>query len=229
MLSRATEILDLAEDSYACLYGTVPLTERERQYYIKKYFTFLRKELVKVAVNEQDQIIGFLIAMPSLSEAFQRANGRLLPFGFYRLWRALKTTNKTVDFLLVGVKRAYRGRGVDLLLADAMHKSIKALGFEEGETNLELETNTRIQAECAPFDRVQHRRRRVYKKAIGEGRTAVRTGHPTHSARVQTASALPQYVENLANWFSIGTFIRSPQLNRNGTSAVRRLWKRLAH
>jgi len=229
MLSRATEILDLVEDSYACLYGTVPLTKRERKYYISKYFTFLRRELVKVAVNEQDQIIGFLLAMPSLSEAFQRANGRLLPFGFIRLWRALRTTNKTVDFLLVGVKRAYRGRGVDLLLADAMHKSIKELGFEEGETNLELETNKRIQAECAPFDRVLHRRRRVYRKAIGQGGKATKARRPACSTRVLRMPAPPRYAGNLANWFSTGTLTRFPQLNRNGASAVRRFWNRLAH
>lgn len=229
MLSRATELLDLAEDSYACLYGTVPLTERERKYYINKYFTFLRKELVKAVVNEQDQIIGFLLAMPSLSEAFQRANGRLLPFGFYRLWRALRTTNKTVDFMLVGVKRAYRGRGVDLLLLDAMHKSIKELGFEEGETNLELETNTRIQAECAPFDRVLHRRRRVYKKAIGQGRSETKAGQPARSTRVLNTPAPPRFVGNPANWFSRDTLARLPLLNRNGASAVRRLWNRRAH
>lgn len=195
MLARAMEMLDLAEETYTDLYGYTPLTRKERQYYINKYFSFLRKELVKVVVDEQDRIIGFIVAMPGLSEAFQRANGRLLPFGFIRLWKALKTANKTVDFVMAGVKRQYRGRGVDLLMAEAIHKSIRELGFEEAESNPEMETNRRVQAEWKHFDRVLHRRRRIYKKLIGQDGRATGADRPAPGARAAGTTAAPRRAE----------------------------------
>jgi predicted GNAT family acetyltransferase len=90
----------------------------------------------------------------------------LLPFGFVHLWRALKRRNKVLDFYLIGVKKEYRGRGVDLIMAYEMYNSAAALGFERGRANPMLENNSRVRAECKYFQHVLHRRRRVYRKAI---------------------------------------------------------------
>jgi GNAT superfamily N-acetyltransferase len=166
MLTRAREVLDLIEETYWELYDCVPMTDKQKANYARKYFPFMRKELVKLAVNEQDEVIGFFIAMPSISCALRKTGGRLLPFGWFHLWNALRTKNKTLDCALAGVKKAYRGRGVDLLLAEEMFKSAAALGFEEAESNPELETNLRVRAEWKWFDHAVHKRRRIYTKRI---------------------------------------------------------------
>lgn len=166
MLGRAPEVLKLVEDTYSQLYGSAPLTERQNAYYAKKFFPYLKKELVKVVVNKDDEVIGFFIAIPSVSEALQKARGRLFPFGFIHLLRATRNGNKVMDFCLGGVKEEYRGRGVDLVMAVAMHETATQLGFECAETNPELEDNMRVQSEWKYFDHVQHKRRRVYRKAI---------------------------------------------------------------
>jgi GNAT superfamily N-acetyltransferase len=165
-MARAKEILDLIEETYWELYDCVPMTDKQKANYAKKYFPFLRKELVKVAVNEQDEIVGFFIAMPSFSRALCKAGGHLLPFGWFHLLKALRAKNRTLDCLLAGVKKEYRGRGIDLLLAEEMFKSATALGFEEAESNPELETNLRVRAEWKWFDHTVHKRRRIYTKRI---------------------------------------------------------------
>lgn len=167
MMSRANEIFDCLQDTYVELYGVTPLTPVQRKYYVKKFFPFLHEALVKIAVNECGEMVGFLIAMPSLSVALQKARGRLFPFGFLHLWRASRGASKVLDFCLAGVRKSCRGRGVDLLMAEAMSKSIVDLGIDIAESNPELETNFRVQAEWKSFDSIQHKRRRVYKKAIG--------------------------------------------------------------
>ncbi len=166
MLKRAGEIFDCLQETYVELYGVTPLAPSLRALYIKKFFPFLHESLVKVAVNERDQMVGFLIAMPSLSEALQKARGRLLPFGFIHLWRASRGSSDVLDFCLAGVRKHCRGRGIDLLMASEMQESIARLGFRAAESNPELEYNRAVQAEWKSFDSVMHKRRRVFKKSI---------------------------------------------------------------
>ncbi|MBN1342796.1 MAG: hypothetical protein JXQ73_08970 [Phycisphaerae bacterium] len=173
LLRWADQVFELLDEAYGDLHGYTPLSTPERDHYIQQYFPYVNKELVKIVVNDRDEAIGFFIAMPSLSDAFRKAKGRLLPFGIIHLWRAMRPGNKILDFYLMGVSKRYRNRGVDLVLASEMHKSAARLGFEEGRANPMLETNMRIHGECKHFERVLHRRRRVYTKAIAPCRPKV--------------------------------------------------------
>jgi hypothetical protein len=160
--ARGNEIFKLLEESFEDNYGTVPLTQKQVDYYTKKYMGFIHPELIKVVVDENDKIIGFLIAMPSLTKAYRKANGHLFPFGFFYLLRAMKTYD-ILDFYFAGVKKEYRGKGVDLLMVVEIVKSAMKLGFKKAESNQELELNSRVQAEWKFFNPVMHKRRRVYK------------------------------------------------------------------
>lgn len=166
LLACADAIMRLLQETYVELYGVTAYTEHQQQYYAKKFFPFLHKDLVKVVANRQDELIGFCIAMPSLSEALRKAHGRLFPFGWFHLLRAARGHTRTVDFCLTGVRRSYRGRGIDLIMATEIYKSILALGFEQAESNPELETNRQVQGEWRHIKHVLHKRRRVYRKAL---------------------------------------------------------------
>lgn len=171
MLARAPDFLDLLIDTYQDLDGFTPISDEQKAYYTKKFFPFLRADLVQAIVNEDDELIGFFVGMPSISRALQWARGRLLPFGFLHLWRALRGRDKIIDFCLAGVRKQYRGLGVDVLMAVEMHKAANRLGFDTGESNPELEHNLRVRAEWKHFDHCVHRRRRIYTKRIGQAAT----------------------------------------------------------
>lgn len=165
LLGRAEELFHLLDETFEEIYGAVPLTERQIHYFIKKYFSFVDKDLIQAVVNEKDEMVGFMIAMPNFSRAFQKARGRLLPLGWWHLLRAIKK-NDVLDFYLAGIKKNYRGQGVDLLMVVEMaHKAI-AKGFRYTESNQELETNTKIQAQWKYFNPVQHKRKRIFKKKL---------------------------------------------------------------
>ncbi len=116
-------------------------------------------------VNDKNEMIGFMIAMPSLSNAFRKANGRLFPFGWWHLLRAFKN-NDVLDFYLAGIKKQYRGMGVDLLMVVNIARASVAKGFRFTESNQELETNNKIQAQWKYFDPLQHKRKRIFKKSL---------------------------------------------------------------
>lgn len=166
MLARAREVIDVIEDTYRDLSSFVPLTERQKDYYVKKFFPFLNKDLVKAVVNKDGELVSFIIAIPSISRALQKARGRLFPFGFLHLLKASRPGNKDMDFCLGGVRKEYRARGVDLLMGIAMHETAVKLGIECAETNPELEDNVRVQSEWKHYDTIQHKRRRVYRRPI---------------------------------------------------------------
>jgi hypothetical protein len=163
--ARAKELFDLLDEAYAELYASTPLTDRQKWYYAKKYLPFVNPDLVKVAVDENDRMIGFLISMPSLSRALQRARGRLFPFGFLHVLRAQKKF-ECLDFYLAGVKKEHRNKGVDLVMVVDVFRDALRYGIKRAESNPELETNRKIQAEWKFVETRQHKRRRIYRKTI---------------------------------------------------------------
>jgi len=165
LMKRADVLFSLLDESFEEIYGSVPLTEKQIGYYVKKYFPFADKDLIQLAVDENDEAVGFMISMPSLSKGFQKAKGRLLPFGWFHILRSLKNYD-VLDFYLAGIKAKYRGQGIDLLMVlETINVGI-VRGVKYAESNPELETNKKIQAQWKYFSPTQHKRRRIFKKKI---------------------------------------------------------------
>ena len=162
---RTVDLFHLLNEAFEEIYGSVPLSEKQILYYVKKYFSFVDKDLIQLAVNEDDEAVGFMIAMPSLSKGFQKAKGRLLPFGWFHILRSLKNY-EVLDFYLAGVKKTYRGQGIDLLMVLEVLQAALKKGVKYAESNPELETNKKIHAQWKYFNPTQHKRRRIYKKDI---------------------------------------------------------------
>ncbi len=165
LMKRAEELFYLLDESFEEIYGSVPLTDKQVKYYVKKYIPFVHKDLVKAVVNERDEMVGFMITMPSLTRGFQKAKGRLFPFGWYHLLKAMKTY-KVLDFYLAGVRKKYRGVGVDLMMVVDIGKTVLKMGFKYTESNLELETNVKVQAQWKFFNPTHHKSRRIFRKDI---------------------------------------------------------------
>ena len=123
--------------------------------------------MVSLVENEQGELVAVGISIPSLSKALQKAKGRMLPFGWYHLLKALFIKKpKILDLLLVGVKPEYQSKGVNALLFYDLVPIYQQMGFEYGESNPELEVNKKVQAQWSAFESVQHKRRRAFRKSF---------------------------------------------------------------
>jgi len=161
-------IFELVNEAYADLYGFVPLTERQINFYIKSYIEVLRLEDVCLVVDKEGKLVALGISMPSLSRALQKSGGKLFPFGWWPLLQAIRGKTDVVDLLLVAVKPQYQSKGVNaLIFADLIPQYIKN-GYKYAESNLELEGNENVQKQWEYFERRQHRRRRAYRKSLLE-------------------------------------------------------------
>ena len=161
-------IFDLMNEAYSQLYGYSALSPRQIKQYIKMFLPILDLRMVTLVVDSEDQVIAAGISMPSLSEALQKAKGRLLPFGWYHLLKVifLKKYPKVLDLLLVAVKPEYQNKGVNALLFYDLIPVYQNIGFEYAESNPELELNGKVQAQWEYFKTEQHKRRRCFKKNI---------------------------------------------------------------
>jgi len=165
LVALAPKIFDLMEEAYGHLPDAVPLSVRQREYYTKKFLGYLNPALVRAAVDRNDELAGFIVGVPSLSDALRKARGRLFPLGIFHLLRAMRQT-KTLDMCLAAVGKRYQGMGVDLLMTADLLNEVMRRGFSCAESNPEWENNSRIQALWKPYNPVLHKRRRVYEKRI---------------------------------------------------------------
>jgi GNAT superfamily N-acetyltransferase len=166
LLSYAHELFELLESEYAKLYGTVPLTKKQVDAYINQYFGFVTPDFIPMVMDENNRMVAFGIALPSLSKALQKSKGQLFPFGFIPLLQALKK-NDRMDLYLIAVRSEYQGKGVNAMLMNSLYNVFLKLGVKKIETNPELETNHLVQGQWKYFETRQHKRRRVFIKRFG--------------------------------------------------------------
>ncbi|MBB3187055.1 hypothetical protein [Microbacter margulisiae] len=126
--------------SFSKLYGFSELSPQQVKYYVQHYFGFARPELICFVVDEHDEVIGFGISFPSLSKAFQKAKGRLFPFGFIHIIRALRKYD-TIDLYLTGVHPDWHRRGIHALYHVALNEVSIQRNINTAFSAGQLETN----------------------------------------------------------------------------------------
>ncbi len=163
VLPYAKSMFETQNESFAHLYGYVPLTEKQINYYAKEYFSLINTKYVCFVLDKNDEVVGFGITILSLSKALQKAKGKLFPFGFINILRALKK-NDTVDMFLQGVKPDYIKKGVAAVFFNELMQAYIDNGVKTAITSHALESNKSATQIFSAYDTRQHLRRRAYIK-----------------------------------------------------------------
>ena len=131
-------------------------------FYKEKYIKLLNPEFVKM-VKQKDELVGFIVGLPSLSEALQKANGKLFPFGFLHILKARKG-KEVMDQLLTGVKKEVMYTGAGVVLMAEIQKEMVSKGMKYIETTGIFETNINAISNWKSYEHIQHKRKRCYRK-----------------------------------------------------------------
>ena len=165
MLPYSRAIFELINEAYADLFGVTALTRRQMDYYTKQYFSLMKLEYITLIVDSDDKLAAVGITMPSLSKALQKSRGRLFPFGFIYLLKAMKK-NDMADLLMIAIRKDLQGKGVNAMLMKETYEAYLKNGVTTVETNHELEGNDKIRSFWEDYNAVQHKRRRCFIKHI---------------------------------------------------------------
>ncbi|MEO9511633.1 MAG: GTP cyclohydrolase [Flavobacteriaceae bacterium] len=159
------KMFDLFNDTYSSLSSFVKITDVQKEYFKKKYISFINPEYIKFVVDGENDLVAFAIVMPSFSKALQKARGKLFPTGIFHLLKA-KKESKDVIFYLIGVHPEYQNKGVTAIIFNEYHKTFSQKGIVNCIRTPELEENTAIRQMWKHFDPITHKRRRTYRKEL---------------------------------------------------------------
>jgi hypothetical protein len=159
------KMFDLFNNSYADLSSFVAITDVQKEYFKKKYISFINPEYIKFVVDKDDNMVAFSIVMPNFAQALQKANGKLFPFGIYHMLKA-RRESKDVLFYLIGVAPEYQNKGVTAVIFNENYVSFAKKGIKNCIRTPELADNHAIHQIWKHFDPVTFRKRKTYKKDL---------------------------------------------------------------
>jgi hypothetical protein len=164
LLPLSNTIFDILNDAFCELPFVSEFTPRMVEFYKEKYIKLLNPEFVKM-VKINGEPVGFVIGLPSLSEALQKANGSLFPFGIFYVLKARKGKD-VIEQLLTGVKKEVMSTGAGVVLMAELQKEMINKGMKYIETTGIFETNNNAISNWKNYDHIQHKRKRCYRKML---------------------------------------------------------------
>ena len=151
---------------YSHLEGFSELTDGQCDDLVKQFLPNLHPDFVSIITpKDSARVVAFGVAMPSLSKALQRSGGRMLPWGWFHLLKALKK-NDTLDALLIAIDDRYKDKGVNAMVFDKFIHSSQKHGIKYVESTRELADNTQVQNLWGRFEHRLHKRARTYIKSL---------------------------------------------------------------
>lgn len=158
---------DLIDEAYRPLYNYSPLTESQKKYYCDVYFPMLNFDFLSLVLNDKDELIALGVSMPDLTKALQKSRGKLFPFGFIHILKAIKAKKiDVIDLMLIAVRPDYQNKGVNALIFDEQTPYYNKYQVQYSESAPVLETNLKSMANYTYFKTEQHKKRRIYIKPM---------------------------------------------------------------
>lgn len=161
------QIFELLNEAYKPLFGFSDLTDGQARMFLNSYLPFLNLDFVPVIFDPAGKMVGLAITMGSMTEAFQKSHGRLLPFGWFHLLKALKFSHGDhAELLLIAVRPDYQGIGVTALIFEDLIPIYNRMHYTWAETGPQLESNVKELSQWKSMTPKGYKRRRCYSKEI---------------------------------------------------------------
>ena len=161
------KLFDLVNRTYCDLFDYTVLPPDVIDQYVDTFLGLLNLKYVTLVEDADGKLIALAITMPSLARAVKKGNGYLFPTGWWHLLKSMYIKHEeALELMLIAVDPEYRNRGVHAMLFNEIIPNLIEGGFKYGESNAEMESNTKVQNIWNMYEKEFKRRRRVYSKPI---------------------------------------------------------------
>ncbi|MCF6171914.1 MAG: N-acetyltransferase [Bacteroidales bacterium] len=164
MKNYLKEVFHLLNKAFDELPYVAPFSDDMIEYSAKKYMDVLKPKYI-VVIKKDGVMVAFIVGLPSLSKAMQKAGGKLFPFGFLHVIKALNNP-EVMDLLLTGVDPHLQKMGLPAILISELQKSMIENGVKYVETTGMFEDNLKGATTWKNYDHIQHKRRRCFVKDL---------------------------------------------------------------
>ena len=159
------KMFELLNVTYSNLQTYVTIKQYQIDFYKEKFIKYIHPDFIKCCLDENDNLIAFLITMPSFSRALKKINGKIGLMGYFHLFKA-QHFNDRVSLYLIGVDPKYQSKGVTAVIFNELQQTFNNRGIVEVETNPELVENKAIQAFWKNYESTLHKRRATFTKNL---------------------------------------------------------------
>lgn len=163
--AEVAAIKKIYNDAWSNNWGFVPMTDAEFDHMAKDLKPVVDPRLVMI-VEKNGEPVGFSLSLPDLNEALHKINGRLFPFGLFKvLYHARKI--HVVRVITLGVVRKLQTvSGIGAALYMETFRRPVAAGIDSGEFSWTLENNDLINRGMRLLGAKIYKRYRMYDKAL---------------------------------------------------------------
>ncbi len=163
-------IIDIFNDAWSQNWNFVPMTKAEVTAFGDALKILVSEDYVAIA-SYKGEPVAMSVTLPNINDWLKDLNGRLLPFGLFKLvWRLFMTSPKNVRMPLMGVKKEFHGTpvgsGLALLVIDQIMQDHKKRGVERGELSWVLEDNMPMRNVIEGLGGEPYKIYRIYEQAV---------------------------------------------------------------
>jgi len=159
------EVKDIYNSAWEKNWGFVPMTPEEMDDLAAALKPMLKPEYLYFARYE-GKPAGFALLLPDFNIALKAARGSLSPFNIIPFLHRFAFKLNRGRMLTLGIKKEFRGKGLELLLIKQAILSAKKMGWDYGEMSWTLEDNTLINNTIETLGGEIYRKYRLFEKKI---------------------------------------------------------------
>ena len=164
LIEYVPRIFKILNESFVDLPYVSPINDELIKKYIDEYFEIINPRYVRVILKD-GELVAFVVTMPSLSKAMQKAKGKLFPLGITHILKALKKP-EVIDLLLTGIVPEHHSSGAAVILFAEIQEEMMKQGIDQMETTGIFETNHSVITNWKNYEHIQHKRRRCFVKNL---------------------------------------------------------------
>ena len=161
-------MVDIFNDAWSDNWGFLPITEDEIAHMAKELRLIVHDYSACIA-DLEGRPVAFALALPNINEAIADLGGRLLPFGWAKLFYRLNRI-KTVRVPLMGVRKELHSTPIGAVLAygviDGVYDAHRRHGFKTAEMSWILEDNLPMRNMIEAIGGRAYKTYRIYEKAL---------------------------------------------------------------
>lgn len=157
-----TRIKDAYNNAFVQNWEYYPLTDNELEYVLNNALLVVIPTMVQVILNEDDDLVGFVLPFPDISRAMQKGKGKMGPIEIIRLLRELKKTD-WVCYNGIAILPEYQGMGGNaLLFSTLLDATQKHPYLVNGELSQVAETAVQMRKDLLNLGVKPYKNHRVY-------------------------------------------------------------------